>query len=359
MERIHNFSSGPAQLPLQVLERAQAEFTNYQNVGASILELSHRGKEYTEINNQAKERLKNLLGLGDEFKIMFLQGGASTQFMQVPLNFLKEQQTANYINTGVWSTKAIKEAKLYGKVNELYSGAANKFTRIPKNDELNFGEKAVYTHYTSNNTIYGTQFRTEPKSDGSYLVCDTSSDFLSHKIDIDKYGLIYAGAQKNLGPAGVTLVIIRNEFLERADKENLPTILNYHTHADKIFNTPPVYAVYMVNLMLKWMEEKGGLEYFEKFNEEKAALLYDEIDADDFYTGVAELESRSYMNVTFRLPNEALEAQFVEEAASNGMIGLKGHRSTGGIRAGIYNSCPMTDVQALVEFMRQFRTKNG
>lgn len=359
MNRLHNFSSGPAQLPLQVLQQAQEELTNYQNVGASILELSHRGKEYTEINHQAKERLKNLLGLGDDFKIMFLQGGASTQFMQVPLNFLKENETANYINTGVWSTKAIKEAKLFGTVNEIYSGKENNFTKIPQNQELKFADKAVYMHYTSNNTIYGTQFRQEPAANDTYLVCDASSDFLSHKINLDKYGLIYAGAQKNLGPAGVTLVLIRKDFLRRANKENLPTILNYHTHAERIFNTPPVYAVYMVNLVLQWIEEKGGLDYFEKFNEEKALLLYNEIDADDFYTGVAKKDSRSYMNVTFRLRNSELEQQFIDEAAKNGLIGLKGHRTTSGLRAGIYNSCPLEDVEALTSFMREFRAKKG
>lgn len=359
MKRAHNFSAGPAVLPLPVLEKAQSELLNYRNTGASIIEMSHRGKAYTEINEQAKERLNRIMGLGGDFHILFLQGGASTQFMQVPLNFLSEHETADYINTGTWSTKAIKEARLFGKVNEVYSGKEHNFGRIPEPGEGKYTDNARYLHFTSNNTVAGTQFSGEPESKGAPLVCDASSDFLSRAIELDRYGLIYAGAQKNLGPAGVTVVLIRKDFLSKAEKKNIPTILDYKTHAEKLFNTPPVYAVYMVNLVLGWIEEQGGLAYFEHFNREKAELLYREIDADDFYRGTVEKNSRSLMNVTFRLQSEELEAKFIAEAAEQGIIGIKGHRSVGGMRASIYNACPMESVQALTAFMKQFRKENS
>lgn len=360
MNRVHNFSAGPAALPTQVLEKAQSELLNYRGTGASIMEMSHRGKDYTEVDAQARERLRTLLKLGDDFEIMFLQGGASTQFMQVPLNFLSKEQTADYINTGTWSTKAIKEAKLFGTVNEAFSSADSNFSRVPANEELNLDPDARYVHYTSNNTIFGTQFPSEPETNGVPLVCDASSDFLSRPINVDKYGLIYAGAQKNLGPSGVTVVIIKKEFLARAEKQDLPTILNYKTHANgALFNTPPTFAVYMVNLVLEWVIDQGGLEQFEKINTEKANLLYREIDADDFYTGTSETTSRSKMNVTFRLPTEQLEADFIKEAASHNLVALKGHRSVGGIRASIYNACSLESVQALVNFMGEFRAKKG
>jgi phosphoserine aminotransferase len=359
MNRVHNFSAGPAALPTKVLEIVQNELLDYQNTGTSIMEKSHRGKEYSEIDSQAKERLSNILGLGDDFHIMFLQGGASAQFMQVPMNFLNHTQTADYINTGVWSKKAIKEAKLFGKVHVPFSSENDQFTRVPKPQELNYSKDTRYVHFTSNNTIYGTQFPTEPESHGIPLVCDASSDFLSRKIDIDRYGLIYAGAQKNLGPSGVTVVMVRKDFLETGTKENIPTFLNYHTHAERIFNTPPTFAVYMVNLVLEWFEEKGGLSYFEKINAEKSNLVYQTIDSDDFYRGTAQIDSRSKMNVTFRLPSEPLEEKFLSEAAKNDLIALKGHRSVGGIRASIYNACPLESVQALTDFMTHFRDKNG
>ncbi|MFA5668302.1 MAG: 3-phosphoserine/phosphohydroxythreonine transaminase [Balneolaceae bacterium] len=359
MKRVHNFSAGPAALPLQVLEKAQAELINYKNAGASIMEMSHRGKEYVEIDAQAKERLTRILGLGDDFEILFLQGGASTQFMQIPFNFLKSDETADYINTGVWSSKAIKEAKLFGKANEVFTSKESNFNRVPKKGEGSYSDAASYVHYTSNNTIYGTQFASEPEAKNAPLICDASSDFLSRPIDIDKYGMIYAGAQKNLGPAGVTVVIIRKDFLAKIDKENIPTILNYKTHAGTMFNTPPVYAVYMVNLVLEWIEEKGGLNYFEKFNTDKANLLYNEIDKDDFYVGTAEVESRSKMNVVFRLKSEELEAEFISKAATKNLTGLKGHRSVGGIRASIYNACPQESVEALVQFMQEFRAEKS
>lgn len=359
MKRVHNFSAGPAALPLEVLKTAQAELLNYDDTGTSIMEQSHRGKPYTQIDQEAQDRLKRILGLGDDFEILFLQGGASTQFMQVPFNFLKEDQTADYINTGAWSKKAIKEAKLFGKVHVPFSSEDSNFNRVPTHDELDLTKDARYVHITSNNTIFGTQFPTEPETNGVPLVCDASSDFLSRPIDVDRYGIIYAGAQKNLGPSGVTVVIIRKDFLKTADKENLPTIVNYHTHAAKIFNTPPTFAVYMVNLVLKWVEEKGGLAYFEKVNTQKAELLYRTIDEDDFFRGTAEKNSRSKMNVTFRLPTEDLEQQFLKEAAEHDLVALKGHRSVGGIRASIYNACTLETVEALVSFMKAFRTTHG
>lgn len=359
MKRVHNFSAGPAAIPTEVLEIVRDELLDYRDTGTSIMEKSHRGKEYSEIDVQAKERLTRILGLQDDFHIMFLQGGASAQFMQVPMNFLDKDQTADYINTGVWSKKAIKEAKLFGKVHVPFSSEDEQFSRVSTNDELQLSDNPRYVHFTSNNTIYGTQYRVEPNSNGTPLICDASSDFLSREIDIDRYGLIYAGAQKNLGPSGVTVVIVRKNFLQTATKTDIPTILNYKTHAERIFNTPPTFAVYMVNLVLKWFEEKGGISYFEKLNDQKADLLYSAIDSDDFYRGTAQPNSRSKMNVTFRLPSEELEAKFLSEAAENDLVALKGHRSVGGIRASIYNACSLESVKALTDFMKHFRDKNG
>jgi len=359
MKRIHNFSAGPATLPLSVLQKAEKELVNYRNKGASLMEMSHRGPEYTEINQQATDRLKEITGAGDDWEILFLQGGASTQFMTVPQNFLSKNKTADYIDTGAWSAKAIAEAQLFGNVHISYSSKSSNYSSVPVNSDLNPSENPVYTHFTSNNTIFGTQFRKEPESGGSPLVCDASSDFLSRPIDLDRYGLIYAGAQKNLGPAGVTVIMIKNSFLEQQLKETIPTIVDYRTHVKKIFNTPPVFAVYMVNYVLEWIQEKGGLSWFETFNHNKANLLYNEIDKDDFYRGTVEKYSRSNMNVTYRLPSEDLEEKFIKEATENDLDALEGHRSVGGIRASIYNACEMESVEALVSFMQQFRAKNG
>lgn len=359
MKRVHNFSAGPAILPLEVLEKAQAELTEFQNMGRSVMEISHRSAQYTEIDRQAKVRLRELLNLGDKFEIMFLQGGASSQFMMIPFNFLDKGQTADYINTGRWSNKAIKEAKLFGNVHRPFSSSESGYDRVPADDELNYSDNPVYVHFTSNNTVAGTQFTSEPESNGVPLVCDASSDFLSKPIDVDRYGIIYAGAQKNIGPAGVTVVIIRKDFLEKADPEGVPTILQYQTHAEKIFNTPPTFNVYMVNLVLEWIQDKGGLDFFKTFNEKKATLLYDEIDRDEFYRGAVEENSRSLMNATFRLPSEELEAKFLKEAEQQDLYTLKGHRSVGGIRASMYNACPMESVETLVDFMKTFRDKNG
>lgn len=359
MNRVHNFSAGPAVLPVAVLKQAESELLNYQDKGASIMEMSHRSPEYTAINEQATERLKQIIGADDDWEVLFLQGGASTQFMMVPFNFLNKNSTANYIETGTWSAKAIKEALNFGQVHLSFSGKEHNYTSIPQNSELTFSNQAVYTHFTSNNTVAGTQFATEPDSNGSPLVCDASSDFLSRPIDLDRYGLIYAGAQKNLGPAGATIVLIRKSFLEKQSNGTIPTILNYKTHIEKLFNTPPVFSVYMVNLVLDWIQEEGGLNHFQTVNTRKADLIYNEIDSDEFYRGTVTPESRSKMNVTFRLQNEALEGKFLSEAAENKLVNLKGHRSVGGIRASIYNACPEESVQALVDFMREFRTNNG
>ena len=357
MKRVHNFSAGPATMPLPVLEKVRNELADYREKGVSIMEMSHRSPEYTEVNNQAIKRLKRLLNAGDEWDIVFLQGGASSQFMMVPFNYLNSDRTADYIDTGKWSANAIKEAKLFGNVHVPFSSRELNYSRIPTPGELKYSESPHYIHFTSNNTIFGTQFTAEPDVDAP-LVCDASSDFLSRPVDLDRYGLIYAGAQKNLGPAGVTIVMIKKSFADTGKKEGIPTILNYKTHLAKIFNTPPVFAVYMVNYVLEWIEEQGGLAYFEKINNQKADLLYSEIDKDNFYRGTAEKESRSKMNVTFRLESEQLESEFVKEAEKNGLVALKGHRSVGGIRASIYNACEIDSVRALVSFMDEFRKKN-
>ncbi len=359
MSRSHNFSAGPAVLPLEVLQRVEKELVDYKGTGSSIIELSHRGPEYTEVHTQAQEKLKKILGLGDDFEVLFLQGGASTQFLMVPYNYLREGETADYLNTGSWSSKAIKEAKLFGNVNEAFSSKDVNFNRVPTDSEVNYSDNPNYVHFTSNNTIFGTQFRKEPETGGTPLVCDASSDFLSRPIDVDKYGIIYAGAQKNAGPSGVTIVAIRKDMLEKAYTENIPSMMNYQTHAKTLFNTPPVFAVYFFNYVLDWIQDKGGLKQMEELNRKKAEKLYAELDKDDFFRGTAEKESRSHMNVTFRLADEDLEKTFIEEAAKQNLNGLKGHRSVGGMRASIYNACPEESVDALISFMQDFRQKHG
>jgi phosphoserine aminotransferase len=356
MSRIHNFSAGPATLPLEVLEQAKQELTDFRGCGMSIMEVSHRGPEYIGVDASARERLERLLGLGDDFEVMFLQGGASTQFLMVPINFLDAGQTADYLNTGTWAQKAIKEAKAFGAVNVAFSSEESNFNRVPTQSEIHWSPNAQFAHFTSNNTIFGTEYRTEPICDVP-LVCDASSNFLSKPIDIDRYGFLYAGAQKNLGPAGVTVVVVRKSFLSTAKTSGVPTILSYKTHVGEMFNTPPVFAVYMVDLVLAWIERMGGLKAMETHNIEKANLLYAEIDRDDFYIGTAEKTSRSRMNVTFRISDESLENRFVKEAEAAGLSGLKGHRSAGGMRASIYNACSLESVKALVSFMQEFRSK--
>jgi phosphoserine aminotransferase len=320
------------------------------------MEVSHRGPEYIAVDASARERLGRLLGLGDDFEVMFLQGGASTQFMMVPYNFLSEGQTADYLNTGTWAKKAIKEAKTFGKVHVAFSSEEGNFNRVPAPSEIQWSGNAQYAHFTSNNTIFGTEFGSEPVVDAP-LVCDASSNFLSKPINIDSYDLIYAGAQKNLGPAGVTVVIVRKSFLEKSKSSGVPTMLSYRTHVGEMFNTPPVFAVYMVDLVLGWIERQGGLAAMETHNLAKAELLYSEIDKDGFYIGTAEKASRSRMNITFRIADESLEKVFIKEAEAAGLSGLKGHRSVGGMRASIYNACSLDSVKALVSFMQDFRSR--
>jgi len=358
--RIYNFNAGPAALPLSVLEEIQASFVDFKGSGMSITEVSHRSPWFDDVINDAVIRMKRLLNLDDRFQVLFLQGGASMQFCMIPMNFLADGDSADYVNTGTWSTKAIKEAEIQGKnIQVVASSEDQNFSYIP--GDINFNPEAVFAHITSNNTIKGTQWAEFPDTGGAPFVCDMSSDILSRPLDMDKFGMIYAGAQKNMGPAGVCVVIIRDDFLDRVPT-NIPTMLRYTTFAAKnsMFNTPPCFAVYTVQLVLKWIEEEiGGLEKMTALNQEKAALLYQTIDSSDFYHGTAAADSRSLMNVTFRLPNEDLEAQFVAEALAHQLGGLKGHRSVGGCRASIYNPTPMEAVQTLCDFMRSFEQKNG
>lgn len=355
--RQHNFSAGPGTLPEEVLIEIKQELPVYGDIGSSVLEISHRSATYTEIAASARQRLRDLLGLNDSWHILFLQGGASTQFYQIPLNFLPAGGVADYVDTGAWSTKAIKEANYIGTANVVASSKDRNFSYIPVRSNWELSPEAVYVHFTSNNTIYGTQFRDEPDV-GAPLVCDASSDFLSRPIDLDRYGLIYAGAQKNIGPAGVTVVMIRDDFLKQANPD-LPTILDYGTHAAKLFNTPPVFAVYAVEKVLKWLQAKGGIAGIREVNAVKARKLYGRIDKNDFYAGTAEAPSRSEMNVCFRLNDEALEPIFLDEATQAGLLALKGHRSVGGFRASIYNACPPESVDALIEFMNEFERVKG
>jgi len=359
-DRIFNFNAGPAALPLPVLEEIRDEFLNYKGSGMSIIEVSHRSKWFDDVINDAVERTKKLLNLGDEFKVLFIQGGASMQFCMIPMNLALPGKPVDYINTGTWSTKAIKEAQIQGKdVRVIASSEDKNFSYIPS--DYTVSEGAAYLHFTSNNTIKGTQWHQFPEAGEVPLISDMSSDIMSKPLDVKPFGLIYAGAQKNIGPSGSALVIIREDMLERVPPQ-LPTMLKYTTFAEKnsMFNTPACFVVYVIGLVLKWLDETiGGLENMGKINKEKAALLYECIDSSEFYVGTAERESRSLMNVTFRLPSEDLEAKFVSEALENGLGGLKGHRSVGGCRASIYNATPIEAVKALVDFMKEFERKNG
>jgi phosphoserine aminotransferase len=359
-KRIYNFNAGPATLPLPVLEEIQASFLNYKSSGMSITEVSHRSPWFDDVINDAVTRPRRLLGLGDEFHVLFIQGGASLQFAMIPMNFLGDGESADYVNTGTWSTKAIKEAKIQGKSHHVVASSEDRnFAYIPKN--IAFNKDAVYAHITSNNTIKGTQWADFPDTGRVPIISDMSSDFMSRPLDVEKFGMIYAGAQKNIGPAGVCMVIVRDDLLKRCPS-TLPSMLNYKTFADKnsMYNTPPCFSIYCIQLVMKWLEETvGGLDAMEKRNREKAGLLYDFIDQSDFYRATADKDSRSLMNVTFRLPSEELEAALVAAAFENGMGGLKGHRSVGGCRASIYNPTPLAAVEALVDFMKTFERDNG
>ena len=359
--RIWNFNPGPATLPLPVLERAKADIPDYSGSGMAVMELSHRSKEYAAIHAEAKSLLTELFGIPENFKVLFLQGGASLQFAMIPMNLLGEGKSADYVNTGAWSKKAIKEAKFFGTVNIAGSSEDMNFNKIPNAGELNFDPNAVYVHITSNNTIAGTQWATFPDTGGVPIVADMSSDILSRKIDFGQFGLIYAGAQKNLGPSGVTVVIINDDLAAKC-KEDVPTLLSYATHIEKdsVFNTPPTYAIYLVKLVLEWVKDQGGLDAIEKVNREKGDLLYSTMDANkEFYRGTVELDSRSFMNVTFRLPTEDLEAKFISEGMAAGFGGLKGHRSVGGVRVSMYNAMPLEGIKALTDFMVDYANKNG
>ncbi len=359
-ERIYNFSAGPAVLPLSVLEAAQGELVSLPDVGMSVMEISHRSKAFDEIIGSAERALRELLNLPDNYHVLFLQGGASLQFSMIPINFLPEAASADYILTGSWGKKAIKEAKREGNVNISFSSQEEGFKRAPRQDELKLDAKASYVHFTTNETIEGVEFHYTPETNGVPLFADMSSDILSRPISIEKYALIYAGAQKNIGPSGVTVVILRDDLLSRIP-EGLHTMLDFRTHteAKSLYNTPNTWGVYIINLVCKWLKDKGGLPAMQRENEAKAKLLYDAIDATDFYRGHAEKDSRSIMTVTFRLPSEDLEKQFVKESTAARLDGLKGHRSVGGLRASIYNAFPKEGVDALVGFMKEFERKNG
>jgi len=360
MTRVYNFSAGPATLPVPVLEQAQRELLSLPGVGMSVLEISHRSKPFEAIMRGTESAIRTLAGIPPNYRVLFLQGGASLQFAMVPMNLLPSGATGDYLVTGVWASKAADEARKIGTVHIAATTKAEQFSRIPRTEEIVASPNAAYVHMTSNNTIYGTEWKELPAVGNIPLVSDTSSDMFSRPIDVSKHALIYAGAQKNLGPAGVTVVIIREDLLAKSPA-SLPAMLSYAVHAENgsLYNTPPVFAIYLVGLVVKWILDQGGLAAVATVNERKAAKLYAEIDRTGFYRGTAQKESRSLMNVTFRLPGEELEKQFVKEAEAAGFDGLKGHRSVGGIRASIYNAFPEDGVAALTEFMREFERKNG
>ena len=358
-DRIHNFNAGPAALPLPVLEEIKDSFLNFAGSGMSITEVSHRSPWFDNVINDAIERVKRLLKLDDKYHVLFVQGGASMQFCMAPLNFLSDGRSADFVNTGTWSTKAIKEAEIQNKpIKVVASSEDRNFCYIPQN--IPFNKDAVYAHLTSNNTIKGTQFETLPDTGDVPMVIDMSSDILSRPLDMSKIGMIYAGAQKNMGPAGVCMVILRKDLLDLVP-DNIPSMLSYSTFANKnsMFNTPPCFAIYTIQLVLKWIEETvGGLEKMDVRNKEKAGMLYDFIDDSSFYNATADMGSRSLMNVTFRLPDEDLEKSFVADAIEKGLGGLKGHRSVGGCRASIYNPTGIDAINDLVSFMKEFEKKS-
>jgi phosphoserine aminotransferase len=359
--RIFNFSAGPAVLPEEVLREAQEAIWNLDGTGIGVLEHSHRGAAFEKVVAETEAACRRLAGIPDDFAVLFLSGGASTQFFQLPANLLPEGQTADYLVTGAWSEKAVVEAKRYGRVHEAASSAATNHDRIPRPSEIRWSERPVYAHFTSNNTIFGTQWASEPTPPaGVWLACDASSDIFSRPLDVTRYGVIYAGAQKNIGPAGVTLVIIRRDLAERAVRD-LPTMLRYATHLKEhsLYNTPPTFGIYMMGRMFLWIERLGGLAAMEKRNREKAQVLYDALAELDFYRAHAGEGSRSLMNVTFTTPSKELDARFAKEAEAAGLSGLKGHRSVGGMRASIYNAFPKAGCEALATFMRDFAAKNG
>ena len=360
MERIFNFSAGPAALPLEVLEQAREELTNWRGCGVSVMEMSHRGKEYMSIHAEAEADLRDLLGIPANYKVLFLQGGATSQFAMVPMNLLRGKASADYLNTGEWSKKAIKEAKKFGAVNVVASSEDKNYSYAPSQDAWKLDPNAAYVHYTPNETIGGVEIFWTPQTGDVPLVADMSSNILSRPIDVSKFGLIYAGAQKNIGPAGVTVVIVREDLLGHL-LPGTPTMFDYKTHADgeSMYNTPPTFGIYIAGLVFKLLKAKGGLAAMEKLNREKAQLIYDLLDSSSFYNSPVARENRSLMNVPFTLKDAALDEEFLKQAKARGLVQLKGHKSVGGMRASIYNAMPIAGVQALVDYMKDFEKQNG
>ena len=357
---VYNFAAGPAMMPKPVMEKAQAEFTNYQGSGSGLMELSHRGKLFEPVLHRAEANVRELLNVSDDYAVLFIQGGASMQFAMIAMNLLNGG-VADYVDTGVWSSKALKEAKMFGTVNVVASSKETKYDHIPAESEWKRTADAAYMHITSNNTIAGTRYMKLPKpTPGVPMLADMSSDIMSRPFDINDFGMVYAGAQKNLGPSGMALVIMRKDLAARTDDSKVPTMLRYSTYIDNdsMFNTPPTFAIYMLALVTDWLKEQGGLSVMEKINNEKAAYLYDFLDNSTFYKSPVAKADRSIMNVVFRTPSDELDAAFVKEAKENGLTELKGHRLVGGCRASIYNAMPLEGVKALVEFMKKFELAN-
>lgn len=361
MERFYNFSAGPSMLPLDVLKKAEKELSCYDTSGMSVMEMSHRSKAFEDILQKTKADLKELMNIPDNYKILFLQGGGSTQFAMIPLNLMNQNKTADYVLTGQWAKKASEEASKYGDVHIIASSEDSIFDRIPDLDESKFNPEADYFYITHNNTVYGTRYTNEtlPNTKNVPLIGDISSSILSEEIDVSKYGLLFAGAQKNLGPAGVTVVIVREDLIGHA-MDITPTMLDYSIHAknDSLYNTPPTYGIYFIGLVLEWIKEQGGIKAIQKTNEEKASLLYNFLDQSSLFKGTVIPRDRSLMNAPFVLPTEELNASFIKEAQEAGFVNLKGHRTVGGMRASMYNGMPMEGVQALVDFMKEFEAKN-
>lgn len=360
MERIYNFSAGPAVLPREVLEQAREELVNWRGCGMSVMEMSHRGKEYMGIQAQTESDLRELMAIPPHYKVLFLQGGASSQFAMLPMNLLRGRTVADYLNTGEWSKKAIKEAKKYCTVNVVASSEEGNFSYAPAQVDWKLNPDAAYVHYTPNETIGGVEIFWTPDTGDVPLVADMSSTILSRPMDVSKYGVIYAGAQKNIGPAGLTVVIVREDLLGQT-LPGTPTMFDYKTHADNdsMYNTPPTYAIYIAGLVFKWLKDKGGLAAMERTNIAKSGILYDYLDSTDFYNSPVAPENRSRMNIPFTLKDAALDEAFLKGAKSRGLLQLKGHRSVGGMRASIYNAMPIEGVQALVEYMKDFEKTHG
>ncbi len=359
MERVYNFSAGPSVLPEVVLEKAKKEILNYNGSGMSVMEMSHRSSSFEEIIDETEQILRDLMAIPDNYRVLFLQGGASSQFAMVPLNLFTNSKKADFVNTGNWSKKAINEARRYGQVNVIASSEDNNFTYIPELKSVDFDPEADYFYITTNNTIFGTRYTSLPDTGDVPLVADMSSNILSEVYDVSRFGIIFAGAQKNMGPAGVTVVIIREDLIGKA-VEFTPTMFDYHTHAEKdsMFNTPPTYGIYICGLVFKLLKEMGGIAEIQKINEEKASLLYDYLDDSKIFKGTVVKKDRSLMNVPFVTGDKDLDARFIKEAANNGLVNLKGYRTVGGMRASIYNAMPIEGVRKLVDFMKKFETEN-